>query len=157
MPNLPNSEEPILKDWLNTIFSNKKREFNSETILVGHSMGATLILKILEKLPSNIRINKAILVAGTVELGNKPELYVYKRDLVSRPFNWNKIKTSAKSFYFIHSDNDLYQCGKEQGQIMQSKLGGELIIKHNEGHFNLEKSKIYKQFPLVLEIIKDIY
>lgn len=59
-PDLPNPDTPVLKDWLEVIFSNKNWEFNKESIIVGHSSGATLILRILEKLPKNIKINKAI-------------------------------------------------------------------------------------------------
>ena len=33
---------------------------------------------------------------------------------------------------------------------MQQNLGGELIIKPREGHFNLEQGPEYKQFPLIL-------
>lgn len=153
VPDLPNSDTPNLKDWLKTIFSNKEWQFDENSIIVGHSSGATLILRILEKLSNNVQIKKAILVAGPVELGTKSEYFVYKKDLVTTTFNWHKIKKSARQFYFIHSDNDQYQCGKEQGEIMKRNLGGELIIKKGEGHFNLEKGPEYKQFPLLLKFI----
>ena len=65
-----------------------------------------------------------------------------------------KIKESAQEFYFIHSDNDPYECGEEQGKIMHKHLGGKLIIKPGEGHFNLERSEGYKQFPFILELIE---
>lgn len=153
-PDLPNSDEPVLIGWLDKIFSNKQWSFNNESVIVGHSAGATLILRILEKLPENKQINKAILVAGVVELGTKPEFSKYKRSLVEKPFDWEKIKKSAKNFYFINSDNDPYQCGADQGQIMQEHLGGELIVKHGQSHFNLEKGADYKEFPLILEILE---
>lgn len=153
-PDLPNSDEPNQKDWLNTIFSNKEWQFNDESVIVGHSAGSTLILRILEKLPDGTKINKAILVAGVVELGTKPEFFQYKRSLVENPFDWEKIKNSAKEFYFICSDNDPYQCGEDQGKIMQEHLGGELIVKPGEAHFNLEKGEQYKQFPLILELLE---
>ncbi len=92
-------------------------------------------------------------MAGAVELGTKPELFQYKRSLVEKPFNWEKIKKSAKEFYFIHSDNDPYQCGADQGKIMQKHLDGELIIKPGESHFNLEKDQEYKQFPFILKLL----
>lgn len=152
-PDLPNSDEPNQDSWLKTIFSNKKWQFNSDSVIVGHSAGATLILRILEKLPKRVHIQTCILVAGVVELGTKPEFFQYKRDLVRNPFDWEKIKKSAREFYFIHSDNDPYECGENQGKIMQKYLGGRLIIKRGEGHFNLEKSEKYKQFPLVLELL----
>ncbi len=99
------------------------------------------------------QMQKAILVAGPVEFGTKPEFFQYKRGLMKKPFDWKKIKKSAKEFYFIHSDNDQYQCGADQGKIMQKYLGGELIVKSGEGHFNLEKGPQYKQFPLILDLI----
>lgn len=152
-PDLPNSDIPNLNDWLNTIFSYKDFEFNNETLLVGHSSGATLILRILEKLPENIKIKKAILVAAPVELGTIPEYFPYKKDLIKGGFNWQKIRNSCEEFYFIHSENDKYQCGVSQGKILENNLGGNLIIRPNEGHFNLEVGPQYKEFPFLLEII----
>lgn len=151
-PNLPNSNVPIQKDWLDTIFSNKDWEFNSESIIIGHSAGATLILRILERLPKKEKINKAILVASPIDKGKFPEFFQYKEDLTREPFNWNKIKSSSKNFYFIVSDNDPYDCGERHAKAMQEKLGGELILKTGEGHFNLEKSQSYKKFPLLLTL-----
>lgn len=152
-PNLPNSEYPVLKDWLNTV-DLKHWPFNEETVLAGHSAGATFILRLLEHLPDDIMINKAVLVAGPVRMGTKQELYQHKKEMVQGDFNWKKIKDTCKHFYFIHSDNDQYECGAENGIIMQRHLGGELIIKNGEGHFNLEKGPEYKQFPLILELIE---
>ena len=152
-PDLPNSDIPNQKDWLNTIFSNNSWEFNSESVLIGHSAGSTLILRILEQLPKETIVASAILVAGTVELGTKSEYFQYKRSLVKDPFNWEKIKSQCNKFTFIHSNNDPYACGSDQGEIMHKHLGGNLIIKPDEGHFNLEKGEKYRQFPLVVEIV----
>jgi predicted alpha/beta hydrolase family esterase len=152
-PDLPNSDEPNKEDWLKTIFSNSEWQFNEDSVIIGHSAGATLILRILEQLPEEEKVEKAILVAGVVELGTKPEFFQYKKSLVERPFDWEKIKKSAKEFCFVCSDNDPYQCGADQGKIMQRHLGGELIVKTGEGHFNLEKGEEYKQFPLILDLL----
>ncbi|MFH1389025.1 MAG: alpha/beta fold hydrolase [Patescibacteria group bacterium] len=153
IPDLPNSDEPNLNDWLDTIFSNKDWQFDEDSIIIGHSAGATLVLRILERLPEREQIKKAILVAGVVELGTRPDIFKYKRGLVEKPFNWKKIKQSAQGFYFVASDNDPYQCGVVQSEIMHNYLGGNLIIKKGQGHFNLEKSLEYKQFPFLLELL----
>lgn len=153
-PDLPNSDVPNLADWLETIFSNKDWIFDKESVIISHSAGATFILRILEKLPDNIKIRKAILVAGTANMGTIPDYFQYKREMITPPFDWKKIKNSCKKFYFVHSDNDKYQCGEENGKIFQKNLGGELIIKHGQGHFNLEVSPSYKKFPMLLEIIE---
>lgn len=152
-PDFPNANVPIQKDWLNTIFSNKEWVFDEDSIIVGHSAGATSILRILERLPKGIRINKAILVAGPIDKGKFPEFFQYKEDLTRKSFNWDKIKNSSKNFYFIASDNDPYDCGDRHAKVMHEKLGGELIIKKGQGHFNLEASPLYKQFPLLLNLI----
>jgi len=154
-PDLPNTDRPIQKDWLGKIFSNKHWGFTGGSIMIGHSAGATLILRILERLPKETQIHKVILVAGTIERGTKPEYFQYKEDLVKRPFNWKKIKQSCEKFYFIHSKNDPYECGSDQGEIMHRMLGGELIIQEDQGHFNLERSPKYKQFPLILSLLEE--
>lgn len=152
VPDLPNSEAPVLKDWLRVIFGNGW-VFDEDSIIIGHSAGATLILRILEKLPKDIKINKAILVAGFIFLGKYPEYFKYKENILKNPFDFQKIKESCNKFYFIHSDNDKYDCGVENGEIMKDKLGGELVVMSGEGHFSLGSSKKYTTFPKLLEYI----
>ncbi len=36
---------------------------------------------------------------------------------------------------------------------MQKNLGGKLVIKIGQGHFNLEAGEKYRQFPELLEYI----
>jgi len=152
-PDLPDSEKPDCEKWLKTIFSNRNWSFDKKSVIIGHSAGATLILRILEKLPKEKVIDKALLVAGFIDKGSKGKLFKYKSSLTEKPFNWEKIKKSSKEFYFIHSDNDPYECGENQGKIMHKNLGGKLIVKPGEGHFNLEKGEKYKKFPLILELL----
>jgi len=154
VPDLPNSDVPNLNDWLETIFSNKDWKFDEESIIVGHSAGATFILRVLEKLPIDIKIRKAVLVSGPAQMGTIPDYFPYKREMVTPSFNWNKIKNSCEKFYFVCSDNDKYQCGEENSKIFQEHLDGEIILKKGQGHFNLEVSPDYKQFPLLLEIVE---
>ena len=115
-----------------------------------------MLLRLLEKLPTNTCINKAVLVAGWATVGTNPEYTGFRSLLAKDPFDWAKIKKSARRFYFIYSDNDPYECGKENGEIFQKHLGGELIIMPGQKHFNLEKGPEYKKFPLVLELVEDI-
>lgn len=152
VPDLPNSQTPVLKDWLNVIFKSDW-VFNEDSVIVGHSAGATLILRILEKLPKGVKINKVILVAGFIFLGKYPEYFKYKESILETPFDFQKIKDSCNQFYFIHSDNDKYDCGVENGEILKDNLGGELIIMEGQGHFSLGSSEKYISFPELLELI----
>ena len=73
----------------------------------------------------------ALLVAGfTDDLGYK-EL----SNFFEKPLNFEKIKSGAKHFVAIHSDNDPFVSLK-YGDIFREKLGAEVIIKHNMKHFS---------------------
>lgn len=152
LPDLPHADEPILAEWKEYIFANKEFIFSKETVIIGHSAGATFILGLLEALPRGIQIQKAILVAGFMEEGEKKELHPYKKGLL-KGFDWKKIQKSCRRFYFIASDNDPYLCGVDQAQILQDRLGGEVVLMVGEGHFNLDKGNKYKQFPELLKYI----
>lgn len=154
VPDLPNSNKPVLKDWLGAIFSTKDWRFNEESLLVGHSSGATLILRILEKLPRGAKVNKAVLVAGPIDKGSIKKYRQYKEDLTKDEFNWVKIKNFAKEFILIYSDNDPYDCGIRHGELIKEKTGEKLIFKKGEGHFNLEAGEKYQEFTELLEYIK---
>lgn len=154
-PNLPHPNKPVLKEWLDTVFTNKDWEFNDQSIMIGHSSGATLILRILEKLPLNIKIDKAILVAGPLDKGEIEEYQILKEDITKDPYDFEKIRNSCSKFYLVYSDNDPYDCGQRHGKVLQEKLGGQLIIKKGEGHFNLEKGPQYRQFPELIELVGD--
>ena len=153
-PDLPDADVPNKEKWLDTVFSNKECVFNNESLIIGHSAGATLIFRILEKLPEGTKISKAILVAGPVNMGTMPQYFIYKKSLLGDSFNWTKIKESCNKFYLIYSDKDPYDCGVDQGKIIQKHTGGELLLKNGQGHFNLEKGPEYKQFPLLLDLIE---
>ena len=50
--------------------------------------------------------------------------------------------------------NDPY-CPIEHAQYLSEQVGGELIIKSGQGHFNTELGEQYKAFPELLEIIRE--
>ena len=123
------------------------------SLIIGHSLGATLALRILENLPVGITIERAILVAGFVEVGTIPETFAEKKRFLEVAFDWERIRAACNRFYYVCSDNDSYGCGEDQGKLMQEHLGGELIVERGQNHFNLEKGPEYKQFPLLLKLM----
>lgn len=148
VPNLPQSDKPSIKRYNKFIFKNKDWQFNNESIIIGHSSGAVAILGLLQHLPENIIVDTCILVGSFKDNLNWQAL----DDLFKEPFNYSKIKKQAKKIIFIHSDNDPY-CPLEHAQYLSKKVNGELIIKKDQGHFNLEKGVQYKKFPLLLKLI----
>lgn len=143
LPQLPNSNKPNLKDWLSFVLRNGK--FNQDTVIVGHSAGAQLILSILEKR----KIKQAILVSGyPISLCKTSKTKERKK------LNWKIIRRNVKDIIFINSDNDPWGCDDKQGRILFGHLGGTLIIRH-EGHMgSTTYNQPYKKFPLLVGLIE---
>ncbi len=148
-PDLPHSERPNLTRYNKFLLANKDWQFNAETVLVGHSSGAVAILGLLQALPDDVVIDKAILVSGFLDDLGWDSL----TELFEKPFDFAKIKKKAKQFIIIHSDNDPY-VPIENATMLAEKLDGQLIIKEGQGHFNLEVGAKYKEFPLLLQLIR---
>ena len=145
VPQLPNADKPDIKKWLPFVLKNGK--FDSETILIGHSVGVPLILSVLENI--NVKINKAILVAGF----SKP-LGKAREPILQTKYNWNEIKNKVNEIVFINSDNDPWGCNDVQGRYMFDKLGGMLILLRGEGHMGSDTyHQPYKKFPLLKQLL----
>jgi hypothetical protein len=146
VPQLPNAEKPNLQDQLTFVI--EKGTYNKDTVLIGHSSGAQLILSILEK--TSDQIKQAILVSGYAKiLRSTPDAENGVQD-----FNWDAIKNKSKQFIFINSDNDPWGCDDKQGRIMLDHLGGIQIIQHGEGHMgSTTYNQPYKEFPLLINLI----
>jgi len=68
-------------------------------------------------------------------------------------FDFSAIKQHAKQLIFIHSDDDPY-VPLSKAQYVADKCGSELIVIPSQGHFNIEKSSKYNQFPKLIEILE---
>lgn len=147
VPDLPKANWPNIERYNKFILP--QWQFNQDSIIIGHSSGATAILGLLGALPEGVGIDKAILVAGFVDdLGWKSLTGLFKK-----PFNWEVIRKKAKKFILIHSDNDPF-VSLEQGKFLKDKLKGKLIIIKGEKHFSISNGgEKYKQFPKLLKYI----
>ena len=97
-PDLPNTQSPIQKEWLNVALN--LTEYDENTILIGHSLGTVLIMRILEKI--NKKIKAAFLVSSFDEDLGIPEI----NNFFDQPFDYEKIKSNK--LYMLSSDNDPY-------------------------------------------------
>gem|GEM_PF-205161 len=144
-PHLPNAEKPNLEDWLPFVL--KGGTFNEETILVGHSSGARLILSILDTV--DVKIKQGILVSSFARTLRKNRDDKEDGDTP----HWENIRRHVGDITFINSDNDPWGCDDAQGRILHDHLGGKLIVRH-EGHMgSTTHNQPYKEFPLLLDLI----
>jgi predicted alpha/beta hydrolase family esterase len=147
VPDLPDPDHPKIEEWMDAV---EEWDLDKESLVVGHSCGGTLALRLIEALPENIQIAKAILVAAPLDKGSVKRFWPFKEDLAKGSFDWRKIKKSVNKIVLFYSDNDPYDCGLRHGEVISSKTGAELIVKKEEGHFNLEAGDKYKEFPEIL-------
>jgi len=117
-PDLPNPEKPTEEEQVNFVLQNC--QFDENTILFGHSLGAVVAMKVLEKLPVKIA---GLVLAGGFSIANfrdKPRPF---HDTFNWKFDYKKIK-SKTGFVKILSDPNDYAVRIEQGKNLHRELGG---------------------------------
>ncbi|MBI2638954.1 alpha/beta hydrolase [Candidatus Peregrinibacteria bacterium] len=145
VPHLPGAANPTLKKWLPFVFQNGF--FSDETILIGHSAGAPLILSILESI--SVTIKKAILVSGFME----PQP-LCANDLLKAKYDWRKIRSHAGRIICINSDNDPWGCDDKQGRKIAKAAAGKFIFMRGEGHMGSATfHQPYRTFSRLLKLI----
>lgn len=150
VPVFPTPENQNLESWID-VLNNLHKELGPETIIIGHSIGATFILSILESLDLSVRA--VFLISGFLGLLDNEEFDNLNATFITRVFNWEKIKSNAGKIFIYHSDDDPY-VPIENANILAKRLGVKPNIINNAGHFN-EKAG-YKEFPKLLLDIKSL-
>jgi hypothetical protein len=87
---MPSPESPIKEEWVRTISESIKNP-NEEIFLVGHSLGVPAILRYLETLKEDQRINGAFLVSGPLNIIPK-DGYQNVNKFLDTPFDFEYIK-----------------------------------------------------------------
>lgn len=148
VPDLPQADNPNIQRYNEFTFSSDWN-FNSESIIVGHSSGSVAILGILEALPDDTAIDTAVFVGAFMDDLGRDDL----KGLFEKPFDFPKIKTKAKRFVFLHSDDDPI-CPLPGAEFLATQLGGELLVIPGAKHFSIGTGgETYKELPVVLDIL----
>jgi uncharacterized protein len=145
IPILENNETPTLKDWTNSAL--KKFEIDENTLIIGHSLGAALAMKLVENL--DFSIEQLVLVAAWDfwDLTKEHETF-YAGGL-----NHKKIIQNSHKRTLVLSDDDPFipTCNEYQAEEMKKRFEAELITIKNGQHFREEDGFI--KFPQLLEIL----
>ena len=149
IPQLPDTGNPRIYNWVPKL-AEIVGALDEDTYFVGHSMGCQAIARYLETLPENVKVGGVIFVAGffkSLTLGSNEEKDIAK-EWLETPINFEKVKSHLPKSAAIFSDNDPYVPLENQDDF-KNKLGSEIIIEHNTGHFS--GSDGIKELPVVLE------
>ena len=156
VPAMPNTDEPKIEEWVNSL-DNLVGKPDENTYFVGHSIGCQTILRYLEKLNGK-KIGGAVFVAGwfhlseftfTEEPADEEEARIIAKPWLETPINFEKIKQTTNNFVAIFSDNDPYVMPENQ-KSWKERVGAEIIVEHNKGHFRGEEDNIY-ELSIVLD------
>jgi hypothetical protein len=129
VPDMPNTLEPKKEEWVKVI-----RDFNPDdnSILIGHSLGGTAILRYLEE--ASNRVGKCIFVATPIR---KPENDKYDVSLIYNFFepeiDYKKIQKNCKEFVIINQINDPL-VPLQDGKDLARYINGNLKIVEGNNH-----------------------
>lgn len=121
-----------------------RHTFDEDTVLVGHSGGAALLLAILEHI--DVSVAQAVLVAGYSTPPNTSD-----EPVLQTTYDWQAIRSHVRDLYFINSRHDPYGCDDRQGRAMFDRLGGTQIVR-DDGHFG-DHDQPYETFELLDKLI----
>lgn len=147
VPRMPTPDEQNLNNWLK-IFDSLTLDQN--TILIGHSMGAGFILRLLEQRGP---IRGAILTAPFMTILGLPEYDALNKSFVEGPIDWPKIKYNCREFRVIAGDGDPYVPFAASKNVADG-LGCPLTIIAGGKHLNAEFG--YTEFPILRDMALDL-
>ena len=150
IPHFPTPEGQTLENWL-AVFRKEVGELTPQTILIGHSMGAGMICRVLEK--NSIRIGASVLVSGWEGLLDSEEFDPLIKSFYLEPFDYQTIKNNLGTALVYHGTDDPY-VPISMAQEFAANLETELTEVANGGHLNAESG--YLEFPLLLQDIEKL-
>lgn len=141
-PHHPGTNVEPIATFLPTVLA--AHTFDEETVLVGHSGGAALLLAILEHI--DVRVAQAVLVAGYATQPNESD-----EPVLQDSYDWQAIRSHARDLVFVNSVTDPYGCDADQGRYLFDRLGGTQVVL-DEGHFG-DWDQPYPTFDLLARLI----
>lgn len=157
-PDMPNTDDPNMGEWVSYLALQVGRP-DTDTYLVGHSLGCQTIMRYLEEMKQGEKIAGAVLVAGFFTIKEEAmEDGDTERVLgpwVEKKIDLKKARTHAGKIVSIMSDNDPY-IPLEDSREFENDLGAQVIVIPNAGHFTVPLGG-YKELHVALnELLKMI-
>jgi predicted alpha/beta hydrolase family esterase len=155
---MPDSKKPVVSKWIEEIAHAVDNSSEDEIFLVGHSLGATAILKYLESIEEDKKIPGVVLVSGLIsplDPLNKESNYRKIDSFVVPPIDFEKVKNKANKFVILHSvDDPAVPFG--QAEKLSKELDCKLVKVEKGGHFFILAEPICYELPELLKILKEV-
>lgn len=147
VPAMPTPEGQSYLTWRKA-FYEQCGDLTPDSILVGHSVGAAFILRMLDE--TDVTVKAVILVAPFMNKIGLPEYDALNASFVGKAVNWKSLRRKAQSWHCVMGDKDPY-IPMSIAYETPMNLGIKPTIIKGGGHLNAESG--YTQFPLVLDLI----
>lgn len=150
-PDMPDTDHPKIKPWVDTL-SQLVGTPHETDIFIGHSIGTQTILRYLQTI--DVQVRKVILVAPWFTLTNleDSESWATAAPWTETPMDYTLIKSKAKVFITIFSDNDPWVPYAENKQLFVERLNPRVITLHNLGHITADEG--VTELPALLDLLK---
>ena len=149
IPALPGNHTPNREVYGDFLFG-QSWDF-TDNLVIGHSSGAVEVLNLLmdERCP---KVKMGVMVgawAGGVPNGYDKDTKDFDNLFPPEGFDFERIKSKAEKFAFLHGDNDPY-CPLEQAKFLAEKLDASLTVVPNGGHLGMQ----FTELPVLWDVIK---
>ena len=137
-PHLPTHNDLQPEEWISQVA--KKPD-----IIIAHSLGCVVALKLLEKWS----MDKAILVAPVWGPSDHQYTHIVDR-FVSQDFDFDLIRENCSKIHILHGNDDPYT-PLEQVERLAKELGTDIEIVERGRHLNADAG--YEAFPRIVEFL----
>lgn len=145
VPRMPTPEGQSLESWMKA-FEEQVGTLDRSSTVIGHSVGAVFLLRLLERLSTPIA--SSVFVAGFTGVLGAPQFDTLNASFVAEPYRWDEIRQNAGRVLCFSGANDPY-VPLEQGLEIAENMRVDARIIENGGHLNAQFG--YTTFPLLLE------
>lgn len=149
VPTFPTPEGQTLTNW-KAAFLNQIASVTDNMILIGHSMGVGMILRVLEETEQSVQA--VFLVSGWDGLLGSSEFDPLIESFYTKPFDYTRIRQQIRAGFAYHGDDDPY-VPLQMAQDLAHNLGIDLTVIPEGGHLNPEQG--YLEFPRLLQDLEN--
>ncbi len=141
-PEVPNVYEPVYESFVAEV---ERFDINSDTILVGHSMGAGFWVRYLSEHPE-LSVDKVVLVAPWLNLDHEYDIDFFDFEIDPT------IADRVNKLLIFSSDDDGKPMHESEDFIKEKIPSATVRTFHEYGHFTLRSMKT-DAFPELLEAL----
>lgn len=149
LPQFPTPEGQSFEAWRAVFLETLGQTSPSQTVLIGHSIGAAFVLRMAEETTEPYA--GLFGIAPFVHVLGFPDFDVLNESFVAHPFDWPRIRANALCRVCFAGDDDPYVPLAFSLEVAE-KMDADRHIIEKGGHLNAEFG--YLSFPALLAQVK---